>query len=160
MARVPVLRRDGTRVAWTLMDPEDQANHARHTWRLSSDGYAVRSETRGGSKRTIYLHREIACTPPGMLTDHINGDRLNNTQSNLRTASASQNGANSANRPRRSPFRGVYPHKPTGRWIAQVSKGGRPQHLGIFDTPEEAAAAYDLAATQRWGEYARTNLAG
>lgn len=141
------------------MDPDDHGPCSRHTWRLSSDGYAVRSETRGGSKRTIYLHREVAGTPPGMLTDHINGDRLDNRRSNLRVATRSQNGANSADRPRQSPFRGVYPHKPTGRWIAQASDGGRPQHLGIFDTPEEAAAAYDSAATQRWGDYARTNLA-
>ena len=113
-----------------------------------------------GTKKTIYLHREIAGTPPEMLTDHINGDRLDNRRSNLRLANPSQNGANSADRQRQSSFRGVYLHKPTGRWVAQISEGGRPRHLGIFDTPEEAAAAYDLAATQKWGAYARTNLFG
>lgn len=157
---IPVLRRDGTRVAWTRVHPEDEILGIKQAWRLSSEGYVVRSEMQDGSKRTIYLHREVAGTPPGMLTDHINGDRLDNRRSNLRIATPSQNAANSADRRRRSAYRGVYHHTPTGRWIAQVSDAGRPRHLGIFDTPEEAAAAYDLAASARWGEYARPNLAG
>lgn len=109
-------------------------------------------------KQTIYLHREIAGTPVGLITDHVNGDRLDNRRANLRIATPSQNGANSSGRQRKSPYRCVYQHKPSGRWIAQVSEGGKPQHLGIFDTPEEAAIAYDLAALTRWGQFARTNL--
>ena len=108
-------------------------------------------------KTIAYLHREILPPPPGLLVDHINGDRLDNRRSNLRTATPSQNNANSRDRPRKSGFRGVYPHRPTGRWIAQVSVAGRPQHLGIFDDPRDAARAYDLAAREQWGPFARTN---
>lgn len=157
---IPLRARDGRVVATTLVDQADAAFAGRWTWRLSAEGYAVRSDSTSGKRRTVYLHRELAKAPPDMLVDHANSNRLDNRSSNLRVATPSQNCANSADRHRQSPYRGVYPHKPSGRWIAQVSERGRPRHLGIFDTPEEAAAAYDVAATVRWGDYARTNLAG
>lgn len=41
-----------------------------------------------------------------------------------------------------------------GRWIAKISNN----YLGTFDTQIEAAIAYDLAATERFGEFARPNF--
>lgn len=51
-----------------------------------------------------------------------------------------------------SGIKGVYPYvcdgKQTGRWRAQIMFKGKKHHLGLFDTPEEANAAY-LAAKAR-----------
>ena len=150
-------RRDGQIAGHTRVDTTDATLLSQWTWRLSSDGYAVRSETRNGSKKTIYLHRVVIQAPPGTIVDHINGDRLDNRRANLRLVTPSQNNANGRDRPRRSGYRGVYPHRPTGRWIAQISVSGRVRHLGIFDDPLEAARAYDLAAHEQWGSFARHN---
>lgn len=154
---IPLFRRHGQVVAHAVVDADDAEAISQTTWRLTTARYAARSQTVEGVKRTIYMHRLIAQTPPGLVTDHINGDRLDNRRSNLRSATLSQNGANSTRRCR-SGYRGVYLHKPTGRWLAQVSEGGQARHLGIFDTAEEAAAAYDRAAIAKWGDYARLNL--
>ena len=155
--QIPLKRRDGKTVAYALVDANDAPPLIDRTWRLSTHGYAVRSETRDGKKRTIYLHREILKVAAGSLVDHVNGDRLDNRRQNLRVATPGENAANSRDRPRRSGYRGVYPHKPTGRWIAQISAGGQVRHLGIYDDPEVAARAYDLAALGQWGQFARTS---
>ncbi|KAK3194894.1 hypothetical protein Dsin_026204 [Dipteronia sinensis] len=60
----------------------------------------------------------------------------------------------------RSRFVGVR-QRPSGRWVAEIKDSS--QHvrlwLGTYDTPEEAARAYDEAARALRGENARTNFA-
>ena len=154
---IPLESRAGQVIAYSLVDAIEAPPLLAWPWRLSTHGYAARSETLDGKKRTIYLHREILKVDAGSLVDHINGDRLDNRRQNLRIATPAENAANSKDRPRRSGYRGVYPHKPTGRWIAQISAGGHVRHLGIYDDPEAAARAYDLAARVQWGQFARTS---
>ena len=91
----------------------------------------------------MLLHREILGLKPGdPWVDHLNGDRLDNRRENLRLATPSQNGLNRARpgRANRSGFIGVRKHS-AGRWSAQVQVERKQHYLGLFDTPEEAAAA-------------------
>lgn len=131
---------------------------SRWTWRLSRHGYAVRSEHRDGKKRTVYLHRELLNPPNGLVVDHINRNPLDNRRANLRLATPSQNNANSARRENRTGYRGVYPHRQSGKYVAQISVSGRIKSLGLHDTPEAAALAYDRVALATRGAYARLNF--
>jgi hypothetical protein len=38
-----------------------------------------------------------------------------------------------------------------GKWFAQIVAGRKHKHLGRYDSPEEAARAYDAAAIATWG---------
>jgi len=40
---------------------------------------------------------------------------------------------------------GVYFHKATGKFVAQLAINGKRKHLGLFTTPEEAFQVYKLA---------------
>jgi hypothetical protein len=131
-------------------------------WRLDKDGYASYVIWGVGSKRcqTVYMHRVILGAERGQVTDHRNGDRIDNRRGNIRLATQSQN---SANRYRLLPntssrFRGVTFHKASGKWQAQLKHLKRNYHLGLYERQEDAARAYDRAARQTWGEFCRPNF--
>lgn len=43
-------------------------------------------------------------------------------------------------------------------WKAQISNEGKNNYIGVFNSEEEAALAYDRAALRLRGEYARVNF--
>jgi hypothetical protein len=45
-----------------------------------------------------------------------------------------------------------------GKWHAKITHHLTQYHLGYFNTPEEAARAYDNAAKKRHGIFARLNF--
>lgn len=93
---------------------------------------------------------------PPLLIDHRNGKRDDNRLENLRLASHVDNLANSIKRRHnRSGFKGVFWGTQTKKWQARIRRDGKTTHLGLFDTPEEAHAAYANAAQRVHGEFAR-----
>lgn len=43
-------------------------------------------------------------------------------------------------------------------WQAQISRGGKYEYLGAFQSEEDAARAYDTAAIRVHGEFACLNF--
>ena len=88
--------------------------------------------------------------------DHKDGNRANNRWNNLRAANDKQNRANSGiSRNNKLGIKGVRLHE-TGRYHARISiSRDYVKHLGLFDTAEEAAAAYREAAVALRGEFTR-----
>ena len=103
-----------------------------------------------GSYTYLLMHNVITGWP---MTDHRNGNGLDNQRVNLRPATRSQNMANRRlNSNSASGFKGV--HRQRNRWIAHC----KSIYLGSFTTAEEAARAYDAAARELFGEFARLNF--
>lgn len=89
--------------------------------------------------------------------DHINRNRADNRLANLREATHRQNNANkSAYAHCKSGFKGVVFVERTGRYRATIRTSEGRKHLGYFDSPEEASAAYQSAAYKFYGEFACT----
>jgi hypothetical protein len=96
---------------------------------------------------------------PGMEIDHVDGDSLNNTRANLREATRQQQSFNRGPL-KRSKFKGVKLNKPgrRKRFRSEIKSRGKTVYLGAFNTQEEAARAYDRAAREFYGEFARLNF--
>lgn len=96
---------------------------------------------------------------PTHTMDHINGARSDDRIENLREATRSQNciSKRSFYKKPKSGFRGVKVSR-TGRFPAMLKVGPQEYYLGTFDTAEEAARAYDVAARKHHGEFAQLNF--
>ena len=140
-------------------------------WRAASPNgthfYAIHNTSRAsGQKRTtIQMHRLILDASRGTVVDHISGDGLDNRRSNLRLCTHAQNSQN--RKPWKgssSRFLGVYLQKTAVRygckrvWAAAIGRYPTKRHLGTFETEVEAALAYDCAAREWYGEFARPNF--
>lgn len=107
---------------------------------------------------SVQLHRLIMDAPDGVEVDHKDGNGLNCQRANLRLATRSQNQWNRGKQANNtSGYKGVYWHKQRDKWHAQIAVNGKRVHLGYFATAEAAAAAYDNAARELHGAFARTN---
>lgn len=90
--------------------------------------------------------------------DHINGVRTDNAFSNLRLADRKQNKRNTKTyKNNKSGFKGVSWSASSKRWKSRFFKDGKEVNLGLYDTPEEAHAAYIKASVENFGEYARVD---
>lgn len=104
-------------------------------------GYAFTVKHSHKLKRgiTVELHRFIAGTPHGFSTDHINHNRLDNRKDNLRICSQLEN---LQNRKRHRRYVGVSKLPRNNGFLASIQK----ERLGQFETPEDAARAYNRAS--------------
>ncbi|MDF0750346.1 HNH endonuclease [Marinobacter sp. 71-i] len=93
--------------------------------------------------------------PNDKQVDHEDGIGNHNRLSNLRLVSNQQNQFNRSCDKGRG-YKGVYPKGK--RWKAEITTPDGRQYLGMFNTPEQAAVAYDTAARKWHGEHARLNF--
>jgi hypothetical protein len=94
------------------------------------------------------------------MTDHVNGDGLDNRRSNLRPATDAQNQGNrKPTHGKSSQYKGVS-RIGGGKWRASIMSDYKSRNLGHFRTEMEAALVYDAAAREVFGEFARPNFPG
>lgn len=132
---------------------ENFAHLDEYKWSLSDTGYA-RALING---KWVKMHRLVSGAKAGEQVDHINMDRLNNTSTNLRVCTPSENNANRLKQSNNtSGFKGIY--KYGNKWRAKLVKQRKQYHLGTYDTRVDAAKAYDEGALRLFGEFANLNF--
>lgn len=131
---------------------------------LDANGYRYFKIRAGNGLKRFSVNRLvfklfIGPIPPKYEVDHIDRNKSNDSVSNLRLATRSQNMANTVKRKGSlSVYKGVSWHKPKGRWQSRVRCDGQWYLMGYFDDEEQAALAYDAGAIQLFGAYALTNF--
>jgi HNH endonuclease/AP2 domain len=113
------------------------------THNKSTDCYYVKMDwQRNGVRNHIQLHRFLTNAPKGMDVDHENGNTLDNTDTNLRVCTRSQNNQNATTgKANTSGVKGVYWDKTRSKWYGQVMLDRKAHTTGTFDTKEECAEA-------------------
>lgn len=152
----------------------DDADFERATYRCAGIGawvpliapkshtvYAYRAFRKPDGKwGTQMLHRFLlGVTDRKVHVDHEDGNGLNNQRHNLRTATPSQNAANSRRRSDKTiaKSKGVCWSKVSSKWQAKIMVNNKSIHLGLFADEKDAAAAYWEAAQKHFGQFARKN---
>lgn len=93
---------------------------------------------------------------PSAQIDHISGVGYDNSWTNLREANHSENCRNCKVRnTNTSGERGVSWDIRRNKWRAAIFLNGRNKHLGMFSDIKSAAAAYQKAAVEFFGEFRR-----
>ena len=145
-----------------LVDDDDYAwlIDSPYNWKASKHGYIwYARRTVPNQASAVLMHRLILGAKKGEITDHINGDGLDNQRHNLRFATTRQNDQNQRRvRPSSSQYQGVSIEKATGIWVAMIGVDKKVIRLGRYASEEEAAKAYDIAALKHYGSNAKVNF--
>jgi len=89
---------------------------------------------------------------PKLEINHINGNRSDTRWDNLREVTRSQKAASTPTHNKLG-ARGVWITR-TGKYAARITLDGKRTHLGLFETLEDASAAYAKAAKGVFGIFA------
>lgn len=119
------------------------------------DGKIYAENSQGESMARIVLGAKVI----GKITDHIDGDTLNNQRNNLRVVTIRQNNTNkSAKKNGKSKYLGVVVRNRRSKYEANITVNGKLIYLGVFINEIDAAKAYDKAAFKYNKQYARLNF--
>lgn len=152
---------------WLSEDPYLKRVDFINNLRRHSSGCAVFQKTwkkaDGGYKtETIYLHKLVAerylktdKSDKRNLVGAKNGNKLDCRLENLeyRTRAVASRKRKSSSK---AGYTGVY--KENNRYRAVISINRKSVHIGMYDTPEEAALAYNKKSRELYGEDGKVNI--
>ena len=125
--------------------------------------YFIVALYKDNTRANSYIHRHVAQefidNPDSKkYVDHIDHNKTNNTVLNLRWVSNSENSMNRTKQANTSSkYKGVCFRKRENKWVAKIGRDGETKYLGLFTTEKEAAARYNEAAIDLFGEHALIN---
>lgn len=135
----------------TLVDDDTLVEFGLYTAYINNYGYVCLYL---GNQKKKLLHRLIMKEPAGDV-DHINRIRTDNRKENLRIATRTQNLINSKLSPKNTTgYKGVCWVEHRKKFKASISVFNKSQHLGYFDTAEQAAEIYQRYARLIHGDFA------
>jgi len=148
-----------TQGKFALVDDEDFERLNKFSWRTHRNGYAFRHKSKVNP--FILMHRQVMNCPKRKVIDHIDGNGFNNQKENLRICINKQNLCNRGKQKNNtSGYKGVFwlkSGKRLKRWLAQIKLNNKSKFFGYYDTAEDAALAYNIAAERYHGEFAKLN---
>lgn len=139
--------------------------HDQNVWNSRQAGAVISHANAKSGYIDVYLNNRryrthriiwklVTGKEPPKSIDHENGNPADNRWDNLRVATQNEQ---QWNRPisknNTSGYKGVARNR--GKWLAMIMIKRTHHHLGRFDTPEQASAAYEAAARKFHGKFYR-----
>jgi hypothetical protein len=146
---------------YVIIDDEDLEKFNEKEWSINKWGYVQSS---GRKEKPVLLHRHLLGYHGPLCVDHIDHNPLNNSKSNLRVCTWSENQLNrkGPNKNNTTGYSGVSPYK--SGFYAYSYKGGKTTPIGFFTTIEEAVTAKrkyeetgEKSLSKRKGEHSDVN---
>ena len=131
----------------------------QYNWWYDREGYARTNVGVGKNRVKKAMHQIIFPAQSPLVTDHINGNKLDNRIENLRHCTRQENSWNNNKGYGYSKYKGVSfdKHSNSNPWRSRIKKDYKIIDLGRFNTENEAAIAYNEACIDLFGEFARPN---
>ena len=106
------------------------------------------------NSKKIFLHRFILNTPSNKVVDHINGNTLDNRESNTRICTQANNSKNRIYKTSKGKVPGIYQqYGENGNYSVRITVNYKSIHVGTFKTYEEAVKARLEVEEKYFGEY-------
>lgn len=141
-----------------LIDDDNWHSFNLLKWRLKNNKYASTSL----NKQSISLHQIVLNKKEGFVIDHINRNTFDNRRINLRHVTHSINNHNKIIKSdnKTSKYNGVYLIKQSKikPWCAKISFNNKTIYIGLFETENAAAKAYNEKALEIYGNNALLNI--
>jgi len=145
---------NGSREAYATVSKTQWNNISKYDWYLGKDGYPICYKLNKMTLHRFVYSFILGEYPPSTLyVDHIDRNKLNNTDGNLRLVTPQEN---SFNKTTISNLKGVKKIS-ENNYTASITKDSVKHEIKNIKTETEAANCYNLMAEELFGTYAAFN---
>lgn len=127
---------------------------SKYAWYLDKNGYPFCYDIGMHLHRFVYTLSFRQKIPSKLYVDHIDRNKLNNTDLNLRLATAQENAFNKTTTNNKKGVRKIS----DGNYIASITKDGVRREIKNIATEQEAAHIYNMMAEELFGCFAALNI--
>ncbi len=150
-------------VAYAMVSHEQYDKVAKYDWYMGKSGYAFAYGVQGRKRYTLHKFIFTLCLKNifpkgcGYCIDHINRNKLDNTDNNLRLATQQENSFNRSSQKQLKNIKGVTKIS-TNNYCASLTHNGILHKMQNLPTEKEAANMYNIMACEYFGEFASLNV--
>lgn len=155
IATMSLYDKKGNKIAETIFDSKYVDKIKEYKWYLRTHKNNSLKYVMGTvDNKKVFLHRFILNTPSNKVVDHINGNTLDNRESNIRVCTQANNSRNRIYKTSKGKVPGIYQqYGENGNYSVRITVNYKSIHIGTFKTYEEALKARLEAEEKYFGEY-------